>query len=158
MQCHGWSIQSNVKSVSFSTNHWFVCIADLCILETWSVRSMCGRIYCELAFAPNLRISLVYSRGSVFAKNSRWWGYRAFDCPYVAYSKLFGSLLSMLVDQPLYFKATRTTLTNPSVGELTYPFRVTLLVWRVSGNPLSSAGFSTEVADVTLSAWRKKYG
>ena len=53
----------------------------------------------------------------------------------------FGSLLSMLVDQPRYFKATRKTLTNPSLGELTYPLRVTLLVRRESGNPLSSAEF-----------------
>ena len=53
----------------------------------------------------------------------------------------FGSLLSMLVDQPRYFKATRKALTNPSLGELTYPLRVTLLVSRVSGNPLSSAEF-----------------
>ena len=69
----------------------------------------------------------------------------------------FRSLLSMLqlVDQPRYFKATRKTLTNPSLGELTYPLRVTLLVCRVSGNPLSSAEFSTEVASVVLSSWRK---
>ena len=69
--------------------------------------------------------------------------------------RYFGSLLGMLVDQPLYFKETRTTLTSPSVGELTYPLRVTLLVGRVSGNALSSAGFSTEVADVILSVQRK---
>ena len=53
----------------------------------------------------------------------------------------FGSLLSMLVDLPRYFKATRKTLTNPLLGELSYPLRVTLLVCRVSGNPLSSAEF-----------------
>ena len=58
----------------------------------------------------------------------------------------FGSLLSMLVDQPRYFKATRTTLTNPSLGELTYLLRVTLLVCRVSGNPLSSAEFRQKLS------------
>ena len=67
----------------------------------------------------------------------------------------FGSLLSMLVDQLLFFKATRTTLMNPSVGELIYPLRVTLLVCRVSGNRLSSVSFSTQVADGSLSSWRK---
>ena len=53
----------------------------------------------------------------------------------------FGSLLRMLVDQPHYFKTTRTTLTNPLVGELACLLRVTLLVCRVSRNPLSSAAF-----------------
>ena len=56
----------------------------------------------------------------------------------------FGSSLSMLVDQPRYFKATRT-----------YPLRVTLSVSRVSGNPLSSAEFRQRFANVTLSSWRK---
>ena len=93
MERHGWCIQSSVKSVSFSANHWFVCIADLSILEIWSVRSICGRIYCELGFAPILRISPADSQGSVFAKkkkkNLRWWSYRVYYCPHVAYSKLF---------------------------------------------------------------------
>ena len=67
----------------------------------------------------------------------------------------FGSLLSMLVDQPRYSKATRKTLTNPSLGKLTYPLRVTLLVCRVSGNPLSSAEFRQRFANVILCSWRK---
>ena len=67
----------------------------------------------------------------------------------------FVSLLSMLVAQLLFFKATRTTLMNPSVRELIYTLRVALLVYRVSDNPLSSASFSTQVADVSLSSWRK---
>ena len=74
-------------------------------------------------------------------KKPWWWGYRVFIVPTWPTQRYFGSLFSMLVDQPLYFKATRTTLTNPSVGELTYPLRVTLSVCRVSGNALSSAGF-----------------
>ena len=118
MEHHGWSIQSNVKSVSFSTNHWFVSIpsecqiANLCILETWSIHSICGRIYYGLGFAPILRIFPVYSRGSMFAKKSGWWGYWAFDCPYVAYySKLFWFFIkhvgsnappSFLIEHTLY--------------------------------------------------------
>ena len=57
----------------------------------------------------------------------------------------FGSLLRMLVDQPLYFKATRTTLTNPSVGELTCPLRVTLLVCRVSKIPCRVQDFGQKL-------------
>ena len=53
----------------------------------------------------------------------------------------FDSLLKMLVDLPLYFKETRTTLTNPSVEELTYPLRVTLLVCRVSKIPFRVRDF-----------------
>ena len=53
----------------------------------------------------------------------------------------FASLLSMLVDTPRYFKATRKTLTNPLLGEQRHPLQVTLLVCRVSGNPLLSMEF-----------------
>lgn len=144
MERHGWSIQSNVKSVSFSTNHWLVCIpsecqiANQCILETWSIRSICARIYCELGFVPISRISPVCSRGSVFAKIGGDGATGLLIDPTQTY---FGSLLRIMVDQPLYFKATRTTLTTASVGELTYPLRVTLLVCRVS--------------KIILSSWRK---
>ena len=53
----------------------------------------------------------------------------------------FASLLSMLVDMPRYFKATRKALTNPLLGEQRHPLQVTLLVCRVSGNPLLSMEF-----------------
>ena len=53
----------------------------------------------------------------------------------------FVCLLSMLVDNPRYFKATRTTLTNSSMGEQVQPLKVNLMVCRVSGNPLLSAEF-----------------
>lgn len=53
----------------------------------------------------------------------------------------FVSLLSMLVDTPRYFKSTRNTLTNPSLGEQTHLLQVNLMVCKVSGNPLSNAEF-----------------
>ena len=130
-----WSIQSNVKGVSFSTNHWLVCIpsecqiANQCILETWSIRSICASIYCELGFVPISRISPVCSLGSVFAKIGGDGATGLLIDPTQSY---FGSLLRIMVDQPLYFKATRTTLTTAAVGELTYPLRVTLLVQYVA--------------------------
>jgi len=48
----------------------------------------------------------------------------------------FVSLLSMLVETPRYFQATKDTLTNQALGEDAKPLKTTLMVCKVSGNPL----------------------
>ena len=142
-------------------NHWCVCIpsecqiAELCILETWSVRSICGRIYCELGFEPILRISPVYCRGSVFAKISRWWGYRAFDCPYVAYSKLFWFFIKNVCRPVTLLQGNQDNADESFSGGTNLPAQGHFIGMQSVENPLSSAGFSTDVADVILSLWRK---
>ena len=159
MECQGWSIQSNVKSVSFLTSHWFVCnecqIVVLCILETWTVRSICGRIYCKLGFAPILRISPVYSHGSLFTKNLRWWGYRAFHCPYVAYLNLFWFLIKHVGGPAALLQGNQENADESFSGGTNLPVHGHFIGVQSVRQSLAECGISTEVADVILSSWRK---
>lgn len=135
MERHGWCIHSSVKSVFFFGQP-LICLH--CRLIYLGNSDPFAR-YVD-AFTVNWALHPFYAfpplilKGRCLPKKKKIWGDGATGfiiVPTWPTQSYFGSLLSMLVDQPLYFKTTRTTLTSPSVRELTYPLRVTLSVCSV---------------------------
>ena len=136
MERHGWCIHSSVKSVFFFGQP-LICLHCRLIylgnlirsLDMWTHLLWTG-LCTHFTHFPRW-----FSRvGVCQKKKKKIWGDGATGfiiVPTWPTQSYFGSLLSMLVDQPLYFKTTRTTLTSPSVRELTYPLRVTLSVCSV---------------------------
>ena len=88
----------------------------------------------------------------MFAKNSRWWGYWAFDCPYVAYSKLFWFFIKHFGRPATLLQGNHENVDESFTGRTNLPAQGHFIGMQSVRQSLVECGISTEVANVILIA------